>query len=626
MDLKFRHLEPSDAEREAVEGVLGGATSGWDGGTRDAARDGRSGYGGLPAASRRDLLLPAFHAVQDRVGWISEAALDHICQRLSVPPAEAWGVLTFYDLFATAPRAAAMLHLCDDLACRLAGSARLAAELERELGPAGGGTGAIGWEHSPCLGACERAPAVLCIRAGESRTARTIAPAHDLAELRAALDDPAETTEPGTSAARLAAARRAVPEAGASHHRLLARVGVADPTRLDDYLSHGGGVALARALELGPAGVIAEVVTSRLVGRGGAAFPTGRKWEAVAKATSPIRYLVCNADESEPGTFKDRVVMEEDPFALIEAMTIAGFAIGAEKGFIYLRGEYPLAESRLTNAITACRAAGRLGADVLGAGFTFDIELRRGAGAYICGEETALFESLEGYRGEPRSKPPFPVEVGLFGQPTVVNNVETLASVLRIVTEGGEAFAGGAAGMSTGTKLFCLSGRVRRPGLYEVPFGETLRQLLTRAGGVDGELQAILLGGAAGTFVGPGDLDVPLTFEGTRAIGATLGSGVVLVYREGDDLKDALERIAAFFRHESCGQCVPCRVGTVRQQELLVQLGASHNGDRKRTLGTYRELAQAMRDASICGLGQTAASAIESALERFDPYQLKDAR
>jgi NADH-quinone oxidoreductase subunit F len=326
---------------------------------------------------------------------------------------------------------------------------------------------------------------------------------------------------------------------------------------------------------------------------------------------------VCNADESEPGTFKDRVLMEEDPYAIVEAMTIEGYATGSARGLLYLRAEYPLSAARMTHALANARAAGYLGDDILGSGFTFDIEIRRGAGAYICGEETALFESIEGRRGEPRNKPPFPVEVGLFGKPTAVNNIETLVNVPAIVADGGAAFAAIGTEGSTGTKLFCLSGAVGRPGVYELPFGATLGELLALAGGVvDGRsLQAVLLGGAAGVFVGPDALDLPLTFEGTRAAGATLGSGVVMVFDETADLVGALVRIAAFFRDESCGQCVPCRIGTVRQEELLARMAAGRpQGSLADELALLAELGRAMRDASICGLGQTASTAIESAL------------
>jgi NADH-quinone oxidoreductase subunit F len=336
-------------------------------------------------------------------------------------------------------------------------------------------------------------------------------------------------------------------------------------------------------------------------------------------------YLVCNADESEPGTFKDRVVIESDPFALIEALTIAGFATAAEHGYIYLRGEYPLAWSRLEHAIEQGRSRGLLGDDVMGRGFRFDIELRKGAGAYICGEETALFNSIEGYRGEPRSKPPFPVDKGLFAKPTVVNNVESLLNVLGILHDGGAAFARIGTEQSTGTRLFCLAGCVEAPGLYEAPFGVTLREVLEMAGGVrDGnDLKAVLLGGAAGGFVGPDMLDLELSFEATRAAGATLGSGVVLVFDQTVDLVPILLRIAAFFRDESCGQCVPCRVGTVRQQEALLRLASDRpRGSVADETALLAEIAQAMRDASICGLGQTAANAIDSAinsLRLFEP-------
>jgi NADH-quinone oxidoreductase subunit F len=294
-------------------------------------------------------------------------------------------------------------------------------------------------------------------------------------------------------------------------------------------------------------------------------------------------------------------------------MAIEAFAVGAQKAYLYIRGEYPLAEVRITNAIAASRDAGLIR--------ELDIELRRGAGAYICGEETALFESIEGKRGEPRNKPPFPVEVGLFGKPTAVNNVETLVNVLLIVGEEGGADAYRAIGTegSTGPKLFCVSGNVARPGVYEVEFGATLRELLDLAGGIPGghALKAVLLGGAAGVFVGPEVLDTPLTFEATRAIGATLGSGVVMAFDETADMIGTLRRIAEFFREESCGQCVPCRVGTVRQEELLARLATANlNGSHADELALLGEIGQAMRDASICGLGQTASSAIESALRQ----------
>ncbi len=624
MDLHVISPLPTPAERRAVDAVLDpeiGPPTSWTGGARtggaslgvaDGAGDlgGRAARGGHAARARRDLLLPAFHAVQSRIGWISEPALGYICRRLTVPPAEAYGVASFFALFATRQRPAAVAHVCDDIACRLAGAEELCAALERDLGPAGATSadGSAMWLRSPCIGRCERAPAALLTIAGEQPFAQALAPVDRDGVLAGLAGHPGRPPHLVDS----------IPQLGEPGLRLLRRAGRVNPSSLEAYRADGGYRALARVLRIGRQQAIAEVTASGLLGRGGAAFPTGRKWAAVADRPARPHHLVCNADESEPGTFKDRVLIEADPFTLLEAMTIEGFAVGAERGYLYLRGEYPLAELRLRHAIGAARAAGLLGPDILGSGFSFDVDLRRGAGAYICGEETALLASIEGYRGEPRNKPPFPVEVGLFGLPTAINNVETLYNVPLILGEEGGAAAFAAIGTprSTGPKLFCVSGQVARPGVYEVEFGITLAELLALAGGVrEGHaLQAVLLGGAAGVFVGPDALDLPLTFEGTRAVGATLGSGVVIVFDESADLMDILLRVAAFFRDESCGQCVPCRVGTVRQEELLARLAAGRpRGTPQDELALLRDLGEVLRDASICGLGQTASSAIESA-------------
>jgi len=548
-------------------------------------------------AERRHLLLPALHALQRASGWISPGGLDHVCAELEVPPAEAYGVATFYHLFTHEPPTTQdTVHVCDDVACRLFGAVDLIDDLRAEGHHV---------KASPCLGQCERGPAVMVQRTGQPDLTVT------------AIDDGPVTTSEVAVAIDMALSTPSVtlPQAGSDGLRLLARVGVVDPASLEDYRAHGGYRALETSLAMGGGRVIAEVTASGLSGRGGAAFPTGVKWRGVADQEGRPRHLVCNADESEPGTFKDRVVMEGDPFSLVEAMTVAGTAIGAEQGWLYIRGEYPVATARLRHAIDEAYAAGLLGDDVAGSGMRFDLTLRSGAGAYICGEETALFNSLEGKRGEPRNKPPFPTTHGLFGEPTAINNVETLVNVLPIVLMGGEAYAVEGTERSPGTKLFCLSGRVNRPGTYEVEFGVTLRDLVDLAGGlVDGsELRAVMLGGAAGTFVGPEALDMPLTLEDTRAAGASLGSGVVMVFDQHDDLVDTVRRIAEFFRDESCGQCVPCRVGTVRQEEVLVRLGQESTIDDERDL--LDDLATVMRDASICGLGQTASGAIRSAIE-----------
>ncbi len=597
MDLHPIRTKPTSEEREAVDAIIG------------AIESPHPTVGLREARSLRHLLLPVLHAIQARFGWIPPGALGHACERLHVPPAEAFGVATFYALFSLTERPPLALHVCDDLACHAAGAPALKEVLAKEHSAEGEPKHGMAWHSSPCLGLCERAPAVYRVSAGASSKEDAWGPVAPGAVLGA-------LHEGRGSAARASSVPQRGRDGGRFPLRLLDRVGRVDPTSLDDYRAHGGYGALRLALDRGPAFVLREVTESGLVGRGGAAFPTGRKWQAVASAAGRPKYLVCNADESEPGTFKDRVLMEEDPFAVVEAMTIAGTTVGAELGFLYVRAEYPLAHARLAGAIEAARARGYLGPDLMGKGVRFDIELRRGAGAYICGEETALFASIEGFRGEPRTKPPFPVEAGLFGRPTVVNNVETLANVPWILTHGAAAYRHAGTAGSPGTRLFCVSGKVERPGLYELPFGAKLSELLELAGA--GDVQAVLLGGAAGTFVGKSKLDLPLTFEDVRKAGATLGSGVVLVLDASIPIGPVLERLARFFRDESCGQCIPCRVGTVRQEELVTRLvRKSPRGSVEAEHALLADLGQVMRDASICGLGQTASSAIESAVKEL---------
>ncbi|MBM3692508.1 MAG: NADH-quinone oxidoreductase subunit E [Actinobacteria bacterium] len=516
---------------------------------------------------RRDALLPALHEAHDAAGWLAPEALDAIADRLRLGRAEVFGVASSYASFAFTPRPRRLRRVCTGVMCVVAGAEAPGAD-------------APGVVASPCLGRCEQAPAVLDTDGG-----RAVAPVA-----------PAPVPQPPTE------------------RSLLRRVGVVDPSSLDDYRAHGGTAALGHARTLGPAAVRAAVTASGLTGRGGAAFPAGRKWEAVAAAAGGPKYVVANADESEPGTFKDRVVLEHDPFAVVEAMVIAGFAVGATTGYVYVRDEYPEAIARLEHAIDAAGAAGLLGDDAGGLGVPFRIEVRRGAGAYVCGEETALFASIEGYRGEPRTKPPFPVDAGLFGRPTLVHNVETLANVLTILDPSGPR---------PETKLFSVSGAVTRPGLYEVPMGTTLAEVLDLAGGVPAgrTLQAVLLGGAAGTFLHPEEIGVPLTVEATRAIGATVGSGAVFVIDDTTDLATVVLGIATFFREESCGQCVPCRVGTVRQEEVLHRLVHGRPlGSVAEEVQRLRDVGAAMRDASICGLGQFAWNAIEGAVDRFGVF------
>jgi NADH-quinone oxidoreductase subunit F len=615
MDIKPIAAAPTAEERDAIDVLLGPPMSGWEGGDR-SARDAHVAFGVRPG---RQMLLPALEALQARAGWISEGGLGYVCDRLDVPPADAWGVATFYALLATTPRPRCVVHVCDDIACRIRGARAIVEQLESASpaiahGPEGEHVivdrDAVSWMHSPCLGLCDMAPAALVIEAGN--------PARELS-----LGGITNDILGDAKLSRVdAAASPPFPQQGDSALSLLKRVGMVDPRDFPAYQSTGGFTALKKALEMGAERVIREVADAKLVGRGGAAFPTSRKWEAVRVQGNTPHYLICNADESEPGTFKDRLLMTHDPFAIVESMTIAAYAAGCERGFLYLRAEYPLAFERMANAIVESRNAGMLGTDILGSGFSFDIEIRRGAGAYICGEETAIFESIEGKRGEPRNKPPFPAQYGLFGKPTVVNNVETLANVLPIILRGGQEYAKTGTEQSTGTRLFCLSGAVQKPGVYEVACGITLRGLLEIAGGVPENLQAILLGGAAGNFIRADEIDLRLTIEDTRAAGVTLGSGVVMAFDTTADMHDIVHRIAAFFRDESCGQCVPCRVGTVRQEESLHRIASRKmRGGLASELGLLEEIGQGMKDGSICGLGQTAYAAVESAIKRLRLYE-----
>ncbi|MCS7216301.1 MAG: NADH-quinone oxidoreductase subunit NuoF [Candidatus Bipolaricaulota bacterium] len=409
---------------------------------------------------------------------------------------------------------------------------------------------------------------------------------------------------------------------------VLRNVGVIDPENIEEYLAQGGYEALAKALlEMKPEEVIEEVRRAGLRGRGGAGFPTGVKWAAVRQAPGPEKYVVCNADEGEPGTFKDRLLLEGDPHRILEAMAIAGYAVGAQRGIIYVRGEYTLSLRRLERALAQARAYGLLGENILESGFSFDIEVRPGAGAYVCGEETALLESLEGKRGWPRIRPPYPVTRGLWGKPTVVNNVETLANVPDILLRGAAWFRSLGTPTCPGTKVYTILGHVRFPGLVEVEMGTPLRALIYELGGGlrDGRaLKAVLIGGAAGAFLTAEDLDVRLDFDSLAGKAAVLGSGAVLVMDDTACIVDMLGSILRFFRHESCGQCAPCRAGT----DLLVRLweGIRRGQAQEEALDRMVEITEVMRQASLCPLGQSLALPVRSALEKFRPEFLGHAR
>ena len=542
----------------------------------------------------RSGLLPALHAAQKIYGWLPLEVAAEVANTLGVPLADVHGVIEFYSMFYNEPVGRRIIRVCTDQACALKGADQLLDHLCHCYGLRPGQTTddlSLTIERSPCLGLCEQAPAAL-------------------------VDDDAETN----ISADFHSYDLGIPKSYVygSIRELTVNCGNGTTT-LAEY---GEYAAYKKALTMSPEEVIAETdKASGLVGRGGAAFPTGVKWGGAAKIQAVQKFIVCNADESEPGTFKDRVLLLDDPHRTIEGMCIAAYAIGAGKGYIYIRGEYPYIVPVLENALDEARSAGYLGEH-------FDVEVRVGAGAYICGEETALFESIEGKRGFPRVKPPFPTTNGLFDNPTVINNVETLCNLPLIISKGSAEYRMLGTETSPGPKLFCVSGDVAKPGLYEVPFGVTLRELLKMAGGPPPaitprasrkqgaripRLQAVLFGGAAGAFATSEHLDIKLTFEDLRAAGLPLGSGVVMVFDETRSIPDVLNRLGKFFAHESCGKCYPCQLGTQRQMEILERVAKN-----KVMVGDFARLQDVgwtMTEASLCGLGQTAASAVLSAMK-----------
>jgi NADH-quinone oxidoreductase subunit F len=546
----------------------------------------------------KTMLLPALLEAQQRFGYISQETARMIGSNLGVPLAEVFGVIEFYDLLSAEPTARTVLRFCNGTICAMAGSRSEMKQVCHKLNVEPGVPSADGEylvKEIPCLGLCDFAPTALV---GNHLVGGVFAD-----QIDAWL--PADGGSPGY-------------QLSGDTRWLTSRVGKIDPLSLEEYLGQDGFVGLQNALAMEPDEVINMVKASGLVGRGGAAFPTGLKWEGAAKANGQPKYVVLNADESEIGTFKDRVLLEYDPYNILEGMVISAYAVGATKGYVYIRGEYQHAQDVMAEAIRRAEQAGYLGKNILGRGFEFSLELRSGAGAYICGEETALFESIEGKRGFPRMKPPFPTTQGLFNKPTVANNVETVCNVPLIFRVGVKAYRKLGTEKSPGPKLFCLSGDIETPCLVEAPFGLTLRELIYTYGkGLKHgrEIKAVLLGGGAGMFVTPDELDLPLTFEDLRAADLSLGSGAVMVFDNTRDLRKVLCSIARFFAHESCGKCYPCQLGTQRQVEILTRLveGRLLPGDRER----LEDVGWTMTDASLCGLGQTAALPVLSAIRHW---------
>ncbi|MBR3952601.1 MAG: SLBB domain-containing protein [Oscillospiraceae bacterium] len=398
---------------------------------------------------------------------------------------------------------------------------------------------------------------------------------------------------------------------------MLRNIGKINPISSMEYAKLGGYASLRLALSF-PNGIVGMLKDSGLRGRGGAGFPVGLKWAFVRDTEAPQKYVICNADEGEPGTNKDRILIMGDPHAVLEGMAIAGRAVGANKGYIYVRAEYPYVRELLEKAIADAEEHNFLGKSIMGSDFDFFVEIRMGAGAYICGEETALLQSIEGLRGEPRFRPPFPAQKGLFGMPTVVNNVETFANVPLVLSLGSENFRTIGAPKTSGTKLFTLSGNICRPGVYEFQTGITIRELFEEVGGgcPNGKkLQAIQTGGASGAIISPDLLDTPMDIESCAAVGATFGAGDLMFIDEDQDLIEVCASLAGFFVDESCGKCTPCREGNKRLLELIMKF--RHHTATPKDIDTINDLASTMMDASLCGLGQTSPTPIVTAVKNF---------
>lgn len=512
--------------------------------------------------------------------------------------------------------------VCMGAGCVSAGSELVKRELENKVREKGidAEVKVIG---TGCMGPCERGPLIVVYPEGTFYQKVTLSDVDLIVE---------EHLLKGRIVKKLLARGETVPETkkeqipffAKQKKIVLANCGVIDPENIEEYIAVDGYEALAKVLEsMSPEEVIAEVEKSGLRGRGGAGFPTGTKWRFVRNARGKPKYLVCNADEGDPGAFMDRAVLEGDPHAVLEGMLIAAYAVGAEQGYIYVRAEYPLAIKRLQIAIEQARKYGFLGKNILGTGFSFDIELRIGAGAFVCGEETALLASIEGRRGMPRSKPPFPATHGLWGKPTLINNVETYANIRHIILNGAEWFRSFGTEQSPGTKVFALSGKVKNTGLIEVPMGITLREIVFDIGeGIinNGRFKAAQIGGPSGGCLTEAHLDIPLTYESVKEAGAIIGSGGLIILDENTCMVELARYFLEFCQVESCGKCIPCRVGTKRMLEILERI--TQGAGRIEDIQELERLGMWVQQTALCGLGQTAPNPVLSTVRYFrDEYE-----
>ncbi len=554
--------------------------------------------------SSKSAVLSALQELQKNKGYLDEADMAEIAAFLNVPLSAVYSACSYYSMLKREQLGKYHLEIDTNIPAMLAGAEELLAHVEARLGIKAGETtrdGLFTLSSVEDLGACGTCPV---IRVG----------GHYFEEMTPEKSDYLiESLQKGKmpeSKSKIAV--------GGDRSVLLKRLGKPHSASISTYLKDGGYRALEKSLKMKPDEVIAEVKSAGLRGRGGAGFPAASKWGFLPKNSDQPVYLICNADEGEPGTFKDRQIMEHDPHLLLEGMAIAAYAIGSKRGFIYIRGEFSWIADILELAVQEARHSGMLGSKVLGSEFDFDISVHRGAGAYVCGEETALIESLEGKRGYPRMRPPFPAVSGLFGSPTIVNNVETLSLVPFIVEMGASKFREIGVSNNFGPKLFGVSGHVKRPGVYEFPLGTPLRDILAAAGGVKGKLKAIIPGGLSTAIMTAAELggcNIPMDYDSLPKIGTSLGSGGIIVMNDTVSIPAITLRTIKFYAHESCGQCIPCREGTNIIKQLLGKLLAG-KGSRQ-DLAVVLKLTDTIKGTTLCPFGEAFSIPIGAMVRKF---------
>jgi NADH-quinone oxidoreductase subunit F len=560
---------------------------------------------------KRSALIPMLMYAQDEAGFVSDEMIAEIAQRLELRTVEVEETLAYYSMLRRKPMGKHHVQVCTNVACMLRGGYEILEQAKKRLEIGHKETtsdGVFSLEEVECIGACTGAPAIqVNYDFYENLTPKQF-------------DRIIEELDAGKKPTPVSVISGALHDRDPQETVLISkRWGIKDSRKIDVYLQNEGYQALEKALkQMTPESIIDEVKRSNLRGRGGAGFPTGMKWSFVPKDSPKARYVICNADESEPGTCKDRPLMEMDPHQLIEGMIIAGRAIGAHQGFIYIRGEYRYVLDLVEEAISEAYQRGYLGKNILGSGFDYDLLIHTGAGAYECGEESALMESLEGKRGYPRIKPPFPAVVGLYGCPTIINNVETLSAVPAILREGGEAYASRGTPKNGGTRLLCVAGHVNKPGIYEIPLGMNMKKFIYEmAGGIPNgkKLKAVIPGGSSCPLMSADEIDLPMDYDAVAKAGSMLGSGGMVVMDEDTCMVDMARRIMHFYAHESCGWCIPCREGTMWLRKMLERFHAGMG--RSEDIDLVGELAKNMLGRTFCPLGDAAAMPTISIVQKF---------